>query len=119
VRPLAAPTYAWVSISGLKYERGAHYLSARRLGACSTDQAARAAVESRGSARRALALPACRRLPLRRGQDLHAGRSKETDLRAVCEHVPPDVTAAIFWMKSRDPAEWRDAWQLEPPSAST
>ena len=29
------------------------------------------------------------------------------------EHVPPDVTAGIFWMKNRDPANWRDAWQLE------
>jgi hypothetical protein len=25
------------------------------------------------------------------------------------EDVPPDVTASIFWMKNRDPAEWRDA----------
>jgi hypothetical protein len=29
------------------------------------------------------------------------------------EHVPPDVTAQIFWLKNRDPARWRDAWQLE------
>jgi hypothetical protein len=29
------------------------------------------------------------------------------------EHVPPDTTAAIFWLKNRDPANWRDAWQLE------
>jgi hypothetical protein len=29
------------------------------------------------------------------------------------EHVPPDVTAQIFWLKNRDPAKWRDAWQLE------
>jgi hypothetical protein len=29
------------------------------------------------------------------------------------EHCPPDTTAAIFWMKNRDPAHWRDAWQLE------
>jgi hypothetical protein len=28
-------------------------------------------------------------------------------------HVPPDVTAQIFWLKNRNPAEWRDAWQLE------
>lgn len=25
------------------------------------------------------------------------------------EHVPPDVTACIFWLKNRNPAEWRDA----------
>jgi hypothetical protein len=29
------------------------------------------------------------------------------------EHVPPDVTACIFWLKNRDPAHWRDAWQLD------
>jgi hypothetical protein len=29
------------------------------------------------------------------------------------EHVPPDVTAQIFWLKNRDPAHWRDAWQVE------
>jgi hypothetical protein len=29
------------------------------------------------------------------------------------EHVPPDVTAQIFWLKNRDPAHWRDAWQME------
>src|SRR4029077_16839156 len=29
------------------------------------------------------------------------------------EHVPPDLAACIFWLKNRDPARWRDAWQLE------
>jgi hypothetical protein len=29
------------------------------------------------------------------------------------EHVPPDTTAAIFWLKNRDPQNWRDAWQIE------
>jgi hypothetical protein len=24
------------------------------------------------------------------------------------EHVPPDVTAGIFWLKNRDPGHWRD-----------
>jgi hypothetical protein len=24
------------------------------------------------------------------------------------EHVPPDVTAGIFWMKNHDPEHWRD-----------
>jgi hypothetical protein len=24
------------------------------------------------------------------------------------EHVPPDTTAAIFWLKNRRPTEWRD-----------
>jgi hypothetical protein len=29
------------------------------------------------------------------------------------EHVPPDVTACILWLKNRDPAHWRYAWQIE------
>ena len=29
------------------------------------------------------------------------------------EHVPPDVTAGIFWLKNRDPQHWRDSQQLE------
>ena len=29
------------------------------------------------------------------------------------EHVPPDVTAMIFWLKNRRPGEWRDRQQLE------
>jgi hypothetical protein len=24
----------------------------------------------------------------------------------IVEHVPPDVTAQIFWLKNRDPAHW-------------
>jgi hypothetical protein len=31
----------------------------------------------------------------------------------VIEHVPPDVTAAIFWLKNRDPARWRDVKALD------
>jgi hypothetical protein len=29
------------------------------------------------------------------------------------EHVPPDTTAAIFWLKNRKPAEWRDKQEIE------
>ena len=29
------------------------------------------------------------------------------------EHVPPDVTACIFWLKNRDPQHWRDSQLLE------
>jgi hypothetical protein len=35
------------------------------------------------------------------------------DARVPVEHVPPDVTAQTFWLKNRDPAHWRDAWQME------
>lgn len=29
------------------------------------------------------------------------------------EHYPPDTTAAIFWLKNRKPAEWRDVRSQE------
>jgi hypothetical protein len=29
------------------------------------------------------------------------------------EHVPPDVTACIFWLKNRKPADWRDVQNVE------
>jgi hypothetical protein len=41
-----------------------------------------------------------------------ANRSKPVYAKYV-EHVPPDVTAGIFWMKNRDPQHWRDDQQLE------
>jgi hypothetical protein len=41
-----------------------------------------------------------------------AGRSKPV-YAPYTEHVPPDVTAGIFWMKNRDPAQWRDNQQIE------
>jgi hypothetical protein len=41
-----------------------------------------------------------------------AGASEPT-IVPYDEHVAPDTTAAIFWLKNRDPAHWRDAWQIE------
>jgi hypothetical protein len=34
------------------------------------------------------------------------------------EHVPPDTTAGIFWLKNRKSAEWRDirSTELSGPS---
>ena len=29
------------------------------------------------------------------------------------EHYPPDTTAAIFWLKNRQPAKWRDKKEVE------
>lgn len=29
------------------------------------------------------------------------------------EHVPPDTTAAIFWLKNRKPEQWRDTQRHE------
>jgi len=31
----------------------------------------------------------------------------------IREHVPPDVTAGIFWLKNRKPTEWRDKQEVE------
>jgi hypothetical protein len=41
-----------------------------------------------------------------------AGRAKPVYAPYV-EHVPPDTTAAIFWLKNRDPKNWRDTQQME------
>jgi hypothetical protein len=41
-----------------------------------------------------------------------ANRSKPVYAKYI-EHVPPDVTAGIFWMEDRDPQHWRDSQQLE------
>jgi hypothetical protein len=41
-----------------------------------------------------------------------AGRAKPVYAPYV-EHVPPDVTACIFWLKNRDPRHWRDSQQME------
>jgi hypothetical protein len=44
--------------------------------------------------------------------DGHRAREKPVYAPYI-EHVPPDVTAAIFWLKNRDPQHWRDSQQLE------
>jgi hypothetical protein len=45
-------------------------------------------------------------------QLMPAGHSKPVYAPYI-EHVPPDVTACIFWLKNRDPTAWRDAQLLE------
>jgi hypothetical protein len=37
----------------------------------------------------------------------------------IVEHVPPDVTAGIFWLKNRRPAEWRDVKAVEHSGSVT
>lgn len=32
---------------------------------------------------------------------------------ATVEHIPPDTTACIFWLKNRRPQLWRDVWRHE------
>jgi hypothetical protein len=36
-----------------------------------------------------------------------ANREKPVYAKYI-EHIPPDVTAGIFWLKNRDPQHWRD-----------
>jgi hypothetical protein len=37
----------------------------------------------------------------------------EAMLVPFTEHYPPDTTAAIFWLKNRDPDQWRDKQDVE------
>ena len=41
------------------------------------------------------------------------GEKKLAKVKRVKKHVAPDVTACIFWLKNRRPAEWRDKVQQE------
>lgn len=38
---------------------------------------------------------------------------KITDRVEYIEHYPPDTTAAIFWLKNRQPGKWRDKKEVE------
>lgn len=35
------------------------------------------------------------------------------------EHVPPDATAMIFWLKNRKPNEWREKSEVEIPGLTS
>lgn len=37
----------------------------------------------------------------------------KVEMTPVIKHYPPDTTAAIFWLKNRRPAEWRDKVEQE------
>lgn len=52
----------------------------------------------------------------------------EDDIRAVegkivitptTKHYPPDTTAAIFWLKNRQKAQWRDKQEIEQSGSIT
>ena len=36
-----------------------------------------------------------------------------TDSKEYTEHYPPDTTAAIFWLKNRQPEKWRDKKEVD------
>jgi hypothetical protein len=35
-------------------------------------------------------------------------RSKQPVVVLYIGHIPPDVTAGMFWLKNRDPENWRN-----------
>ncbi len=42
-----------------------------------------------------------------------ASEGKITDSKEYTEHYPPDTTAAIFWLKNRQPEKWRDKKEVD------
>jgi len=40
------------------------------------------------------------------------GGDQYTEVKKVKKHIPPDVTAIIFWLKNRRPGAWRDKHEL-------
>lgn len=38
---------------------------------------------------------------------------------AMIKHYPPDTTAAIFWLKNRQPKKWRDKQEIESTNETT
>ena len=38
---------------------------------------------------------------------------KKTVRKVIKKHVPPDVTAQIFWLKNRRPQQWREKQQVD------
>ena len=39
--------------------------------------------------------------------------TKFADSKEYIEHYPPDTTAAIFWLKNRQPEKWRDKKEVD------
>lgn len=46
-------------------------------------------------------------------EEIGEGRQKK-HIRKVKKHIPPDVTAQIFWLKNRRPGRWRDKVETAP-----
>ena len=53
-------------------------------------------------------------IPLKDGQSVKTKKH----IRKVKRHIPPDVTAQIFWLKNRRPARWRDKIEAAPEAGS-
>ena len=50
-------------------------------------------------------------------EELSEGKQKK-HVRKIKKHMPPDVTAQIFWLKNRRPGKWRDKIESAPENAS-
>ena len=42
-----------------------------------------------------------------------SGAYRLVDTKTVKKHMPADTTAAIFWLKNRQPDKWRDKKELD------
>lgn len=48
------------------------------------------------------------------GYDVMEGRINANGEKImVKKHIPPNITAIIFYLKNRDPKRWRDKWDFE------
>lgn len=48
------------------------------------------------------------------GYDVMEGRINADGKKImVKKHIPPNITAIIFYLKNRDPKRWRDKWDFE------
>ena len=52
------------------------------------------------------------------GTKFATNEGRITDKVEYIEHYPPDTTAAIFWLKNRQPAKWRDKKEVGEPCLS-
>lgn len=50
-------------------------------------------------------------------EELEGGKQKK-HVRKVRKHMPPDVTAQIFWLKNRRPGRWRDKVEAAPDNSN-
>ena len=48
--------------------------------------------------------------------ETETGIKTKKHVRKVKKHIPPDVTAQIFWLKNRRPGRWRDKIEVAPDS---
>lgn len=52
-------------------------------------------------------------IKVRKGKDEHGGSIEEVVIVDVTKVMPPDTTACIFWLKNRQPSNWRDKTEVK------